>query len=78
MTKALTALLVVEPDILVRMIISYLRECGYKILEGVSAADVMAVLDSGNKVDRLFGGSAERPAGRRRTCPLGPRTSQGG
>jgi len=47
-----TTLLVVEPDILVRMVIaSYLRDCGYTVLEGVSAADVMAVLGSGKKID---------------------------
>jgi DNA-binding response OmpR family regulator len=47
-----STLLVVEPDILVRMVIaSYLRECGYTVLEGVSAADVMAVLGSGKKID---------------------------
>jgi DNA-binding response OmpR family regulator len=45
----------VEPDILVRMVIaSYLRECGYKVLEGVSAADVMAVLGAGQKIDVVF------------------------
>jgi DNA-binding response OmpR family regulator len=50
-----STILVVEPEILVRMVIaSYLRECGYKVLEGVSAADVMAVLDSGHKVDAVF------------------------
>lgn len=50
-----STILVVEPDILVRMVIaSYLRECGYKVLEGVSAADVMAILHSGHKVDAVF------------------------
>ena len=48
-------ILVVEPDILVRMVIaSYLRDCGYKVLEGVTAADVMAVLSSGQKIDVVF------------------------
>jgi len=48
-------ILVVEPDILVRMVIaSYLRDCGYKVLEGVTAADVMAVLGSGQKIDVVF------------------------
>jgi len=43
---------VVEPDILVRMVIaSYLRDCGYTVFEGVSAADVIAVLGSGKKID---------------------------
>jgi CheY-like chemotaxis protein len=50
-----STILVVEPDILVRMVIaSYLRECGYKVIEGVSAADVMTVLGSGQKVDLVF------------------------
>ena len=50
-----STILVVEPDILVRMVIaSYLRDCGYKVLEGVTAADVMAVLGSGQKIDVVF------------------------
>ena len=58
-----STILVVEPDILVRMVIaSYLRDCGYKVLEGVSAADVMTVLGSGQKVDLVF--SEVRPQGR--------------
>ena len=45
---------VVEPDILVRIVIaSYLRDCGYKVLEGVTAADVMTVLGSG-QIDVVF------------------------
>ena len=53
--SATSTILVVEPDILVRMVIaSYLRDCGYKVLEGVSAADVMTVLGSGQKVDLVF------------------------
>lgn len=33
-----TTILVVEPDILVRMVIAdYLRDCGYKVVEGVNA-----------------------------------------
>ena len=52
-----STILVVEPDILVRMVIaSYLRDCGYKVLEGVSAADVMTVLGSGQKVDGTVNG----------------------
>jgi CheY-like chemotaxis protein len=50
-----STILVVEPDILARMVIaSYLRDCGYTVLEGVSAADVMAVLGSGQKIDVIF------------------------
>ena len=44
--------IVIEPDILVRMVIAeYLRDCGYKVVEGVTADDVMAVLDAGRKID---------------------------
>jgi len=47
--------LVVEPDILVRMIIAdYLRDCGYKVFEGVTADDVLIVLESGQKIDVIF------------------------
>jgi DNA-binding response OmpR family regulator len=43
--------MVVEPDVLVRMSIAeYLRDCGYQVIEGVSAADVWAVLDIGRPV----------------------------
>jgi DNA-binding response OmpR family regulator len=50
-----STILIVEPDILVRMVIaSYLRDCGYKVLEAVTAADVMAVLGSGHKIDVVF------------------------
>jgi DNA-binding response OmpR family regulator len=47
--------LVVEPDILVRMIIAdYLRDCGYRVFEGVIADDVLIVLESGQKIDVIF------------------------
>jgi DNA-binding response OmpR family regulator len=47
-----TTILVVDPDILVRMVIAdYLRDCGYKVVEGVSADDVLAVLGAGRKID---------------------------
>jgi DNA-binding response OmpR family regulator len=47
-----STILVVEPDILVRLsIASYLRGCGYRVLEGVTATDVKTVLVSGQKVD---------------------------
>lgn len=39
--------MVVEPEILTRMVIAdYLRECGYKVIEGVNANDVFVVLRS--------------------------------
>jgi len=47
--------LVLEPDILVRMIIAdYLRDCGFKVFEGVPADDVLAVLESGQRIDVIF------------------------
>jgi CheY-like chemotaxis protein len=46
---------VVDPDILVRMVIAdYLRDCGYKVVEGVSADDVLAVLEAGRKIDVIL------------------------
>jgi CheY-like chemotaxis protein len=46
---------VVEPDILMRMVIAdYLRDCGYKVIEGVSADDVVAVLRAGRKIDVIL------------------------
>ena len=52
---ARSTILVVDPDILVRMVIaSYLRDCGYRVLEGVTAADVMTVLRSEQKIDVIF------------------------
>ncbi len=52
---ASAAILVVEPDILVRMVIAdYLRDCGYKVVEGVSADDALAVLGAGTKIDVIL------------------------
>ena len=50
-----STILVVEPDILVRMAISdYLRDCGFKVFEGITANDVMTVLGSRQKIDVVF------------------------
>ena len=47
--------MVVDADILARMAIAdYLRECGYKVIEGVSGAEVIAVLNAGHKVEVLL------------------------
>lgn len=47
--------MVVDPDVLVRSTISdYLRECGYKVLEGVAVADVWTVLHSGRNIDVIL------------------------
>jgi len=51
----LSALLVVEPDILVRMVIAdTLRNCGYKVIEAGTADDALSVLRSDFKVDLVF------------------------
>jgi DNA-binding response OmpR family regulator len=50
-----STVLVVEPDILVRMTIAdYLRGCGFKVFEGVSADEALAVLEAGRKVDIIL------------------------
>jgi CheY-like chemotaxis protein len=74
-----STILVVEPDILVRMVIaSYLRDCGYGVLGGVTAADVTAAFGSGQKIDVVFSEvSAARQSGRLRSCSLGSRASPG-
>jgi DNA-binding NtrC family response regulator len=43
--EAQETILVVEDDVLIRMpIAQYLRDCGYKVIEAVSADEAMAVL----------------------------------
>jgi len=50
-----STILVVEPDILVRMIIAdYLRGCGYRVIEAVTAEDVTTVLATQQKIDFVF------------------------
>ena len=50
--NSLTTVLVLEPDVLIRTTISeYLRECGYRVIEGVSADDVGTVLQSNSRLD---------------------------
>jgi DNA-binding response OmpR family regulator len=54
-TQARPTILVVEPDILIRTTISeYLRECGYRVIESVSADDVWTVLKSNTRLDVVF------------------------
>jgi CheY-like chemotaxis protein len=48
-------IMVVEPDILARMVIAdYLRDCGYRVIEGVTAEDVLTVLRSRGVIDVIF------------------------
>jgi DNA-binding response OmpR family regulator len=48
-------IIVVEPDAVIRMIIAkFLRECGFKVIEGTEASDVWAAIGSGAKVDIVF------------------------
>ncbi len=47
--------LVVEPDVLVRMVISdYLRECGYKVIEATGAEEAITIISAGRKIDAVF------------------------
>jgi DNA-binding response OmpR family regulator len=51
----LSAIMVVEPEILVRMVIAeYLRNCGYKVIEAGTADDAVAVLRSDFKVELVL------------------------
>jgi CheY-like chemotaxis protein len=48
-------ILVIEPDVLVRMVIAaYLRECGYRVMEVTGADEAMTILIAGRKVDAVF------------------------
>ena len=51
-TKPAEVVMVVETDVLVRAIVAeYIRQCGYKVYEAVSAAEALEVLRAGHKVD---------------------------
>jgi CheY-like chemotaxis protein len=48
-------LLLLEPDVIVRLsIANYLRDCGYTVIEGAIAADALAVLKAGKKLDVIL------------------------
>jgi DNA-binding response OmpR family regulator len=54
-TDAGSTIIVLEPDVLVRMVIAkYLRECGFRVIEGTAAGDVWAAIDSGLDIDVVF------------------------
>lgn len=53
--ESISTVIVLEPDIIVRNeICSYLRECGYRVIEGVAAQDAYAVLQADTHVDVLL------------------------
>jgi CheY-like chemotaxis protein len=50
-----TTILIIEPDILVRMVIAeYLRGCGYKVIEGAAGEDFFTVLQAGTQIGIVF------------------------
>ena len=50
--KELKVVMIVEPEVLVRMVLAeYLRDCGYTVIEATAAKDVRTVLDSGHRLD---------------------------
>jgi DNA-binding response OmpR family regulator len=50
--EARRCVLILEPDILIRMVIAqYLRECGYTVIEGIQAADFHTLIESGRQLD---------------------------
>jgi DNA-binding response OmpR family regulator len=52
---ATTTVMVVEPDVLVRMSISdFLRECGYRVIEAVKADEVWTMIDAQVPLDIVF------------------------
>jgi CheY-like chemotaxis protein len=53
--KGSVTIMVVEPEILIRMVIAdYLRNCGYKVIEGVSAEDVYVILRAGGAINIIL------------------------
>lgn len=48
----LTTIMVLEPDVIVRAEISdFLRQCGYRVIEGVDAEDAHEIIRSGTRLD---------------------------
>src|ERR1700752_1413043 len=48
-------IMVLESDVLVRTeIAEFLRECGYKVIEGIMANDLWAIIDAKVKLDIVF------------------------
>jgi DNA-binding response OmpR family regulator len=54
-TDAAPVVMVLEPDVLVRMTIAeVLRDCGYKVIEGIVADDLWTLLEAGSRLDVVF------------------------
>jgi len=50
-----STVMILEPDVLVRASIAeYLRDCGFKVIEGQTSEDAFRVLESGTKIDIVF------------------------
>jgi CheY-like chemotaxis protein len=55
MSKARPVIMVLEPEILVRMTIAeFLRGCGYRVIEGATSQDLWRVIKSGSRLDVVF------------------------
>lgn len=49
------AVMVVEPNVLIRMTISdYLRACGYKIIEATGSREALKILEAGIRIHAVF------------------------
>jgi CheY-like chemotaxis protein len=56
------AVLVVEDEVLVRLVIAdYLRECGYRVYEAVSASEAVAMLQSPEASIHIVSSDVEMP-----------------
>lgn len=50
-----STIMILEPEIIARMALAeYLRECGYRVIEGYKPEEVFTVLDAGNPIDILL------------------------
>jgi CheY-like chemotaxis protein len=49
------SVMVVEPDVLVRMTITdYLRECGYRVVEAITGEEALGILAAGVQVETVL------------------------
>lgn len=54
-TRVTESIMVVEPDVLVRMTIAdYLRECGHRVVEAITGEEALKILGAGVKVDTVL------------------------